>query len=58
MAVDANVLIFARIKEELKGILFGGTKRDQMLKGYEEVKSILTDKNASDITAKLILERS
>jgi len=47
-----------RIKDELKDILIGGSKRNEMLQGYEEIKSILTDKNASDITAKLILERS
>ncbi|AKJ64064.1 protein translocase subunit SecDF [Kiritimatiella glycovorans] len=52
MAVDANVLIFERIREELKA---GKTLRGAISAGYEKVFSTIFDANLTTLLTALIL---
>lgn len=52
MAVDANVLIFARIKEELK---VGKSIRSATKAGFENAMSSIVDSNINTIIAGLVL---
>ena len=52
MAVDANVLIFERIKEELKN---GNSPQASIHAGYEKAFSTITDANITTLIAALIL---
>jgi len=52
MAVDANVLIYARIREELaKGISI----KSAVEKGFQEAMSSIVDSNVTTIIAGLVL---
>ena len=44
------------VENELSQLLQGGNRRDEVLSGYEHLRKVLTDKNASQTTAKLILD--
>lgn len=52
MAVDANVLIFERIKEELK---VGSTPQAAIFSGYEKAFSTIADANITTLIAAIIL---
>src|SRR5690606_10260452 len=52
MAVDANVLIFERIREELR---HGLTMKDAIHKGYNKAFSSIFDSNVTTLLAGLIL---
>jgi SecD/SecF fusion protein len=52
MAVDANVLIFERIREELEG---GLSMKDAIKKGYNKAFSSIFDSHATTILAGIIL---
>ena len=52
MAVDANVLIFERIKEELKN---GNSPQASIHAGYEKAFSTIADANITTLIAALIL---
>ena len=52
MAVDANVLIFERIREELKK---GVSIRSAVEKGFENATSSIMDSNITTIIAALVL---
>lgn len=52
MAVDANVLIFERIKEELKN---GNSPQASIHAGYEKAFSTIADANVTTLIAALIL---
>ena len=52
MAVDANVLIFERIKEELK---IGNTPQASIHAGYEKAFSTITDANVTTLLAAIVL---
>jgi preprotein translocase subunit SecD len=52
MAVDANVLIFERIKEELKN---GNSPQASIHAGYEKAFSTITDANITTLIAAVIL---
>jgi preprotein translocase subunit SecD len=52
MAVDANVLIFERIKEELKN---GNSPQASIHAGYEKAFSTITDANITTLIAAIIL---
>lgn len=52
MAVDANVLIFERIKEELK---VGNTPQASIHAGYEKAFSTITDANVTTLLAAIVL---
>ena len=54
MAVDANVLIFERIREELKK---GVSIRSAVEKGFENATSSIMDSNITTIIAALVLSR-
>ncbi len=52
MAVDANILIFERIKEELR---LGKTVRSAVQAGFERVFSTIMDTNLTTLVASLLL---
>lgn len=52
MAVDANILIFERIKEELKN---GKPKHDALYAGFDRAWSSIRDSNVSSIITTIIL---
>ena len=52
MAVDANVLIFERIKEELK---IGNSPQASIHSGYEKAFSTITDANVTTLLAAIVL---
>ncbi len=52
MAVDANVLIFERIREELR---LGRTPRAALEAGYEKAKLTIIDANVTTLIAALVL---
>ena len=52
MAVDANVLIFERIREELK---IGNTPQASIHAGYEKAFSTITDANVTTLLAAIVL---
>lgn len=52
MAVDANVLIFERIKEELK---IGNSPQASIYAGYEKALSTITDANVTTLIAAIVL---
>ncbi len=52
MAVDANVLIFQRIREELKN---GNSPQASIHSGYEKAFSTITDANVTTLIAALVL---
>ena len=52
MAVDANVLIYERIREELKA---GNTPHNSINAGYEKAFSTITDANITTLIAAVIL---
>jgi len=52
MAVDANVLIFERIKEELK---IGNSPQASIHAGYEKAFSTITDANVTTLIAAIVL---
>lgn len=52
MAVDANVLIFERIKEELKG---GNTVQGSIKSGYDKAFSTIADANVTTFIAAIVL---
>ena len=52
MAVDANVLIFERIKEELKN---GNSPQASIHAGYEKAFSTIADANVTTLIAAIIL---
>ena len=52
MAVDANVLIFERIKEELK---IGNSPQASIHAGYEKAFSTITDANITTLLAAIVL---
>lgn len=52
MAVDANVLIFERIKEELR---IGNTPQAAIRAGYEKAFSTIADANVTTLIAALVL---
>ncbi len=52
MAVDANVLIFERIKEEIKN---GNTPQASIHAGYEKAFSTITDANVTTLIAAIAL---
>ena len=52
MAVDANVLIFERIKEELR---WGRTKTDAIFSGFDRAWSSIRDSNVSSLITTVIL---
>ncbi len=52
MAVDANVLIFERIREELKN---GNTPQASIFSGYEKAFSTILDANITTLIAAIIL---
>jgi len=52
MAVDANVLIFERIKEELKN---GNSPQASIVAGYDKAFSTIADANVTTLIAALIL---
>ncbi len=52
MAVDANVLIFERIKEELRG---GNTIQGSIKSGYEKAFSTIADANVTTLIAAVVL---
>ncbi len=52
MAVDANVLIFERIKEELK---VGNSPQASIHSGYEKAFSTITDANVTTLLAAIVL---
>ena len=52
MAVDANVLIFERIKEELR---IGNTPQASIHAGYEKAFSTITDANVTTLLAAIVL---
>jgi preprotein translocase subunit SecD len=52
MAVDANVLIFERIREELKS---GSTPQQAIHSGYEKAFSTIFDANLTTLIAAIVL---
>ncbi len=52
MAVDANVLIFQRIREELKN---GNSPQASIHAGYEKAFSTIADANITTLIAALVL---
>jgi len=52
MAVDANVLIFERIKEEIKN---GNSPQASIHSGYEKAFSTITDANVTTLLAAIVL---
>ena len=52
MAVDANVLIFERIREELR---LGNTPQSAIRAGYEKAFSTIADANVTTLIAALVL---
>ena len=52
MAVDANVLIFERIKEEIKN---GNSPQASIHSGYEKALSTITDANVTTLLAAIVL---
>ncbi|TDR22465.1 protein translocase subunit SecD [Marinicella litoralis] len=52
MAVDANVLIFERIKEEMRG---GNTIQGSIKSGYEKAFSTIADANVTTLIAAVVL---
>ena len=52
MAVDANVLIFERIREELRN---GNTPQASIHAGYEKAFSTITDANVTTLLAAIVL---
>ena len=52
MAVDANVLIFERIREELRN---GNTPQASIHAGYEKAFSTIADANITTLIAALVL---
>ncbi|MCP1726265.1 preprotein translocase subunit SecD [Natronospira proteinivora] len=52
MAVDANVLIFERIREEIKA---GNTPQAAIFSGYEKAFSTIADANITTLIAALVL---
>jgi preprotein translocase subunit SecD len=52
MAVDANVIIFERIKEELK---MGKTARNALKSGFSRAFTAIFDSNITTIIAALVL---
>jgi preprotein translocase subunit SecD len=52
MAVDANVLIFERIREELAG---GNTPQASIHSGYEKALSSIADANITTLIAAIVL---
>jgi len=52
MAVDANVLIFERIREEIKA---GNTPQAAIFSGYEKAFSTIADANVTTLIAALVL---
>jgi preprotein translocase subunit SecD len=52
MAVDANVLIFERIKEELK---LGNSPQASIFSGYEKAFGTIADANVTTLIAAIIL---
>ena len=52
MAVDANVLIFERIKEEMR---MGNTPQSSIRAGYEKAFSTIADANVTTLIAALVL---
>jgi preprotein translocase subunit SecD len=52
MAVDANVLIFERIREEMK---LGKTPRTAIDTGFEKALSAIIDSNVTTLIAGLVL---
>jgi preprotein translocase subunit SecD len=52
MAVDANVLIFERIKEEIKN---GNSPQASIHSGYEKAFSTMTDANVTTLLAAIVL---
>ncbi|MFW6340210.1 MAG: SecD/SecF family protein translocase subunit, partial [Wenzhouxiangella sp.] len=52
MAVDANVLIFERIKEELRN---GNTPQASIRAGYEKAFSTIADANVTTLIAAVVL---
>jgi preprotein translocase subunit SecD len=52
MAVDANVLIFERIKEEVKN---GNSPQASIHSGYEKAFSTITDANVTTLLAAIVL---
>ena len=52
MAVDANVLIFERIKEEMRG---GNTIQGSIKAGYEKAFSTIADANVTTLIAAVVL---
>ncbi len=52
MAVDANVLIFERIREELRA---GGTPQASIHSGYEKALSTIADANITTLIAAVVL---
>ncbi|MBR0172915.1 MAG: protein translocase subunit SecD [Lachnospiraceae bacterium] len=52
MAVDANVLVFARIREELSG---GKNVKDAMKSGYAKALSAIIDGNITTLIAAVVL---
>jgi preprotein translocase subunit SecD len=52
MAVDANVLIFERIREEIK---IGNTPQSSIHAGYEKALSTIADANITTLIAAIVL---
>ncbi|MEM6937664.1 MAG: MMPL family transporter, partial [Pseudomonadota bacterium] len=52
MAVDANVLIFERIREELKN---GNTPQASIRAGYDKAFSTIADANVTTLIAAIVL---
>jgi preprotein translocase subunit SecD len=52
MAVDANVLIFERIKEEIRN---GNSPQASIHAGYEKAFSTITDANVTTLLAAIVL---
>ena len=52
MAVDANVLIFERIREEIKN---GNSPQASIHAGYEKAFSTITDANVTTLLAAIVL---
>jgi preprotein translocase subunit SecD len=52
MAVDANVLIFERIREELRN---GNSPQASIHAGYEKALSTITDANITTLIAAMVL---
>jgi len=52
MAVDANVLIFERIREELRG---GNTPQGAIFSGYQKAFSTIADANVTTLIAAVVL---